>query len=63
MIVNGRTRDDFIGLSLEEVLDRLGLDKEYLVVELDGKIIAKENYKFRLEKENTLEIVSFVGGG
>ncbi len=63
MIVNGRARDDLIGLSIEELLKRLELKRDYLVVELDGKIIAKENYGLILKKEDRLEIVSFVGGG
>ena len=63
MIVNGRARDDLIGLSIEELIKRLELKRDYLVVELDGKIIAKENYGLILKKEDRLEIVSFVGGG
>ncbi|MGL5614672.1 MAG: sulfur carrier protein ThiS [Sarcina sp.] len=63
MIVNGK-QYDFEEISIEELLNKLNLNKDKVVVEVNLDIIRKIDYKERvINKEDTVEIVAFVGGG
>lgn len=51
-------------LNLEELLDNLKVNKEKIVVELDGLIIPKGDFfNTKLKESNIIEVISFVGGG
>lgn len=51
-------------MNLQELLDNLLLNKEKVVVELDGVIITKEDFfTTKLKESNIIEVISFVGGG
>jgi len=51
-------------MNLQELLDNLLLNKEKVVVELDGEIITKEDFfTTKLKESNIIEVISFVGGG
>jgi len=51
-------------MNLQELLDNLKVNKEKVVVELDGVIITKEDFfTTKLKESNIIEVVSFVGGG
>lgn len=64
MIVNGTIRTDLRVRSLTELLSRLNLEPEKVVVELNGDIISKNRYdEPLLDEKSSIEIVSFVGGG
>lgn len=53
-----------IGITVDNLLKRLGLDKNKVVVEVNFEIVPKEKYSVKiLDKEDRVEIVSFVGGG
>lgn len=62
MIVNGR-KMEIVGKSTLELLEFLDIDSSKVVVEVDGKIINKEDYGNLLKDSCQLEIVSLVGGG
>ena len=63
MIING-VEKGMDGLTIAEVLSQLGLDADKVVVEVNFEIVAKESYQeWILNKEDKVEIVSFVGGG
>lgn len=50
--------------SLSEFLQSHGYRQDKIAVEKNGEIIPKANYELVLLQENdTLEVVSFVGGG
>ncbi len=52
------------GLSVADLLERLALDPERVVVEYNGKIIqAAERGTTPLQDDDSLEIIHFVGGG
>ncbi|QEK10993.1 sulfur carrier protein ThiS [Crassaminicella thermophila] len=63
MLINGKEMD-FEKMSISEMLKKLGLSEEKVVVEVNFEIVPKEKYKEHiLNKEDQVEIVSFVGGG
>ena len=50
--------------SLEALLKAKGLNKDALVIEHNHKIIKRENWgQIQLKENDTLELLSFVGGG
>lgn len=63
MIVNGKEMG-FEKIAISQLLDKLNLDINKVVVEVNFQIISKENYSdFVLNKEDKVEIISLVGGG
>lgn len=64
MRVNGK---DFSieGLStITSLLNKLNISEEKVVVELNKEILFKEDYlKINLKEDDTVEVISFVGGG
>lgn len=64
MIVNGKETTVDRGITLEEFLVTSGFDISRIAVELNGKIASRDTYgKIVLEDSDSMEIVSFVGGG
>ena len=62
--VNGRARDVPAGTSLASLVRDLGLDGRALVVELNRRIVRlPETESVRLEADDRIELVHFVGGG
>lgn len=50
--------------NLSELLIQKGYKTTYVAIELNGKIIPREDFSNTVLKDNdTVEIVSFVGGG
>lgn len=50
--------------NVKDLLSFLGIRTRFVAVELNGKIVYKEDYKETTLKEgDKLEIASFVGGG
>lgn len=63
MLVNGNAMD-FENISILQLLDKLQLDMNKVVVEVNFEIISKESYcDFALNEEDQIEIISLVGGG
>ena len=51
-------------VSIRDILKRYKLDNKKVAIELNGTIIAKDNFKKKYLKNNDkLEIVHFIGGG
>lgn len=64
MIINGKEHDFKDKTSITEMLKQLNLNKDKVVVEVNFEIVPKEQYcEWLLNKEDKVEIVSFVGGG
>ncbi|EHJ01178.1 MULTISPECIES: sulfur carrier protein ThiS [unclassified Clostridium] len=62
--INGEEVSIESGLSLEEVIVNQGYTIEKTVVELNGEIIPKAQYKqTNIKDGDALEVISFVGGG
>jgi len=61
--VNGESYD-YAGLSVLEMLESLGFSTERIAVEINMEIVPKASYSVTtLKDEDTVEVVSFVGGG
>ena len=62
--VNGENKEYPTGTSLSELLKSLDVDERHVAVELNLKIVPRSQFSEKLLAENdTLEIVTFVGGG
>lgn len=64
MKINGKYYKITENSYISEVLDGLGINKENVVVEVNLNIIPREDYdNFLLKENDSLEVLSFVGGG
>ena len=64
MKVNGKEMNLEDGITIEELLSKIKINKDRVVVEVDGVIVLKDEFSsFKLKENNTIEVVSFVGGG
>ncbi len=62
--INGETRENYENLTVEEMVDREGLQKSRIAVEINGEIVSKQKYNDTvLHAGDVVEVVSFVGGG
>ncbi len=62
--INGETRENYENLTVEEMVDREGLQKSRVAVEINGEIVSKQKYNDTvLHAGDVVEVVSFVGGG
>ena len=62
--VNGKAMRVPSGSTLAQLLDSLGLDRARVAVELNLRVVPRaEHGGLRLNHGDTLEIVTFVGGG
>lgn len=64
VVVNGESREIDAGLSVTQLLERLGLQPQLVVVEHNREILDRASYPATavLAGDN-LELVHFVGGG
>ncbi len=64
MIVNGKDFNWKKDMTINTLLEELCLDLNTVVVEVNQVIIDKDKYaEFYLDKKDSVEIISFVGGG
>lgn len=64
MIVNGKEMDFQDGITITELLEKLNLNPNKVVVEVNMNIIPKEEYSDKtLDSNSKVEIIQFVGGG
>jgi thiamine biosynthesis protein ThiS len=62
--INGKPTETAAGSTLRDLLDRLGLDCQQVVVERNRVIVPRQRFADEILAEgDTLEIVHFVGGG
>lgn len=64
MKVNGNEMNIENIKNITELLSNLKINENRVVVELNGNIITKEDYRnVNLNENDTIEVISFVGGG
>ncbi|MGI6472377.1 MAG: sulfur carrier protein ThiS [Candidatus Methanomethylophilaceae archaeon] len=64
MRVNGKEIEIIKEIPLKEFLETSGYDIGRIAVELNGEIVPKKTYgEMILKNTDSIEIVSFVGGG
>ncbi|MBN3040836.1 MAG: sulfur carrier protein ThiS [Candidatus Omnitrophica bacterium] len=62
--INGKKEKVYDNISMLELIKLKGLDKEKIVIERNLEIISRDRfYDLILADEDSIEIVSFVGGG
>jgi thiamine biosynthesis protein ThiS len=62
--VNGEKYELADGASLDHLLEQMGLDRRYLVVEYNGEPLRRERFAdLRLAEGDRLELVRPVAGG
>ncbi len=62
--VNGEKNVCPTGTSVSRLLESLNIDNRYVAVELNHKIVPRTQFSEKMLQENdSLEIVTFVGGG
>ena len=62
--LNGDPYEISNGTNLNELLNKLKIQKKKVAVEVNGVIIEKNKYlKLILNKDDKVEIVHFIGGG
>ena len=64
MIINGKEMNFENAITITTLLNHLNLCAEKVVIEVNYEIIPKENYEnHKLYETDSIEVVSFVGGG
>jgi sulfur carrier protein len=64
IVLNGDSVETADGSTVETLLQRLGISRERVAVELNADIVPKGNYEKQLLSDgDRIEIVHFVGGG
>lgn len=64
IMVNGEPREARDGWTLLELLRAMGVEKDRIAVELNGRVVrARELDAVALKERDRVEIVRFVGGG
>ena len=62
--LNGISYEINDGTNLNELLNKLKIQKNKIAVEVNGEIVEKNKYpKIILNKDDKVEIVHFIGGG
>ncbi|HCC69234.1 MAG TPA: thiamine biosynthesis protein ThiS [Nitrospiraceae bacterium] len=62
--LNGSVTEFEDGLTVEGLLKSMGIEPMRVAVEVNLEVIKKQNYKEHLLKDkDSVEIVSFIGGG
>ena len=62
IIINGKNSAGNFK-NIDDLLTKEDLDPKLVVVELNGKILSKEDYQNPLQDGDVVEIVQFVAGG
>ena len=62
--LNGDPFEIIDGTNLNQLLNKLKIEKNKVAIEVNGEIIEKKKYpKLILSKDDKVEIVQFIGGG
>ena len=62
--LNGSPYEISNGINLNELLNKLKIQKDKVAVEVNGEIIQRNKYlNLILNKDDKVEIVHFIGGG
>lgn len=63
MIINGKERE-IKACTVNELMTFLNLNVKKVVVEVNGNIVEPSSFnEFKVKEEDTIEVISFVGGG
>jgi len=64
LLINGEPKEFSDGISLEQLIQHLGVRKETVVAEVNRRIIqSEERGGCKLSNGDQVELIQFVGGG
>ncbi len=62
--INGKHQEVPGGANLQQVLERLGVKRQFVAVEVNAQLVAREQHADHVLAEgDAIEIVTLVGGG
>ena len=62
--INGEEKENYDGVTVDEMVEREGFQKSRIAVEINGAIVSKQTYHDTIiHSGDVIEVVSFVGGG
>jgi thiamine biosynthesis protein ThiS len=61
--VNGEAANHPAGTTVSSLLEKMSLKPEKVAIELNRRLVRSQQYATELKSGDTLEIVTFVGGG
>ena len=62
--LNGDPYEISYGINLNQLLNKLKIEKNKVAIEVNGEIVEKNKYRnLILNKDDKVEIVHFIGGG
>ena len=62
--LNGNSYEINVNTNLNELLNKLKIEKNKVAIEVNGEIVQKGKYQnLILSKDDKVEIVHFIGGG
>ena len=62
--LNGNSYEISDGINLNELLNKLKIEKNKVAIEVNGKIVERKKYQnLILNRNDKVEIVHFIGGG
>lgn len=62
--LNGEARELSEGLTVNDLVDQLGLNERRIAVEINRDILPRDDYANRaIQEGDVVEIVQFIGGG
>ena len=64
IVINGQKKEIFAAQNLREIVDRFSSNPAALIAEVNGTIVKKAQWDaVSVNDGDTIELVSFVGGG
>lgn len=64
LIINGENKEFSESLSVEKILDHLGIESQVVAVALNSLVVKKQDWNSTFPKEgDKLEFLQFMGGG
>ena len=64
LIINGREMEMEEGMTIADILQRLGIEEKVMAVAINTQIVKKEEWdRYRPKDGDRLEFLTFVGGG
>lgn len=62
--INGKEENSALGKTIGDYVNEKGYKLSFIAVEINGDILPKAQYdSYTIKDNDTIEIVSFVGGG
>ena len=62
--LNGQIHKFETSLSIEQLLNKLSINKKKVAVELNKSVVPKQKYSsIKIANQDVVEIVTFIGGG